>query len=149
MSPTRPDPVRVELRWRWLRARRARGYSLLEILVVLAIIGLIAGVTAVAMFKFIPEARIKTTRESARAVRASVSLYRMQHATEDCPTLPMLIQSQLIDEASKTTDAWETPFAIECDERGGILVASAGPDKKLGTPDDVRVPDPPPAQASR
>jgi hypothetical protein len=50
----------------------------------------------------------------------------------------------LLDEASKTNDAWDTPFVIECDERGGVAVASAGQDKKLGSPDDIRVPDAPP-----
>lgn len=122
--------------------RRARGYSLLEILVVLAIIGLIAGVTAVAMMKFVPEARIKTTRESARAVRSAANLYRMDHATEECPSVATLRSAQVLDEASKRTDAWDTPLVVECDERGAVHVTSAGPDKQLGTADDIRVPDP-------
>ncbi len=121
---------------------RRRGYSLLEILVVLAIIGLIAGTTALALFKFIPEARIKTTRESAQVIRRAVSLHRMDHGTE-CPTLPALVQLQLIDPASKTTDAWDVPFGIECDERGLVTVVSAGPDKHMNTSDDIRVPAPP------
>ena len=77
--------------------RRARhsGYSLLEILVVLAIIGLIAGTTALALFKFIPEARIKTTRESARTIRNAAHLYRMEHGTGECPSVALLRTSQM------------------------------------------------------
>ena len=120
---------------------RSRGYSLLEILIVLAIIGLIAGVTALALTKFLPEARVKTTRESGRAVRSAATLYRMEHNGEECPGVPLLKSAQLIDDAAKTSDAWDTPFAVECDERGGITVKSAGPDRRLGTTDDISVPD--------
>lgn len=136
------------LRARWCaRRRQVAGYSLLEVLVVLAIISLIAGATALALFKFIPEAKIKTTRQSALTVRSAAHLYRMQHGDGDCPTVDTLSTAQLIDDASKKTDAWDMPFVLECDERG-IHVSSAGPDKKINTPDDIRVPDPPAAVAS-
>jgi general secretion pathway protein G len=126
-----------------IRRRSQRGYSLLEILIVLTIIGLIAGITALALFKFIPEARIKTTRESAQVIRRAASLYRMDHGSE-CPSVALLVESQMIDEASKRTDAWDMPIAVECDEqRGSITVISSGPDKKMNTPDDIRVPEPP------
>jgi prepilin-type N-terminal cleavage/methylation domain-containing protein len=127
--------------------QQQRGYSLLEILIVLAIIGLISGITAVALIKFIPEARIKATHQSALAMRSAASIYRMQHADE-CPSVETLKNAQLIDEASKTTDAWDTPLVLECDERGGIHVSSAGPDKKMNTNDDIRVPEPPTATAA-
>jgi general secretion pathway protein G len=129
-------PRRRARGWRWA------GYTLLEILIVLSIIALIAGTTAVALTKFLPEARIKTTRQSGIAVRSAANLYRMQHATDECPTMDLLVRAQLIDEASKTVDAWDLPFVIECDERGTHVI-SAGPDKKMNTPDDIRVPDAP------
>jgi len=138
-TPQKELFVKSRLRIRYVKSR---GYTLVEILVVLAIIGLIAGVTALALFKFVPEARIKTTRESAQVIRRAASLYRMDHGSE-CPSLPVLVQSQMIDEASKTTDAWDTPISVECDDRGHITVVSAGPDKKMNTPDDIRVPEPP------
>jgi general secretion pathway protein G len=140
----------TSLRNAFRRARDSRGYTLLEILVVLAIIGLIAGVTALALFKFIPEARVKTSRESARVIRNAASLYRMDHTETDCPTIAVLTDAQVLDDATKKTDAWDVPFLIECEEPTGtrrqarITVVSAGPDKKMGTLDDIRVPEPPP-----
>jgi type II secretory pathway pseudopilin PulG len=117
--------------------------SLMEILVVLAIIGLVSGVIAVAVIGHLDKARITTSRESARVLRNAVSSYRMARSGDECPTVEMLVADQEIDRASKTIDAWDKPFRIECDERSGVTVVSSGPDKKLGTPDDIRVPDPP------
>jgi len=121
---------------------RRRGYSLLEVLVVLAIIALITSATALALFKFIPEARIKATIESARQLRTAVAAYKMDHSSDECPTIELLVQASFIDQASKTTDAWDKPFVIECTENGAINVTSAGPDKQLGSADDIRVPVP-------
>lgn len=117
--------------------------SLIEILVVLAIIALVSGVIAVAVIGHLEKARITTSRESARVLRNAVTSYRMTRASDDCPTVDVLVEAQEIDTASKTLDAWDRPFAIDCDERGAVTVVSGGPDKKVGTPDDIRVPEPP------
>lgn len=117
--------------------------SLIEILVVLGIIALISGVIAVAVIGHLERARIQTSRESARVIRGAVTTFRMNHNADECPTVATLVAAQEIDRASKTIDAWDKPFSIECDERGEATVVSAGPDKKLGTPDDIRVPEPP------
>ena len=42
---------------------------------------------------------------------------------------------------SKITDAWETQFKIVCDD-DSVTVISFGPDKKEGTADDIRIPEP-------
>jgi prepilin-type N-terminal cleavage/methylation domain-containing protein len=120
-----------------------RGMTLIEVLVVLGIIALVSGVIAVAVIGHLERARVQTSRESARVLRGAVTTYRMNHASDECPTVDALVATQEIDSASKTCDAWEKPFAIECDEHGGVTVVSGGPDKKVGTTDDIRVPDPP------
>lgn len=122
--------------------------SLIEILVVLAIIALVSGVIAVAVIGHLEKARIQTSRESARVLRNAVGTYRMARAGDECPTVETLVAAQEIDTASKTLDAWDRPFAIQCDEHGAVTVVSGGPDKKVGTPDDIRVPDPPPSVAA-
>lgn len=124
-----------------------RGVTLIEILVVLAIIGLISGVIAVAVIGHLDKARVTTSRESARVLRNAVSTHRMSSSSDECPTVDVLVGAQEIDSASKTLDAWDKPFVIECDDHGAVTVVSSGPDKKLNTPDDIRVPEPPPAVA--
>jgi len=130
------------------RRRRARGVTLIEILVVLSIVALLSGVVAVVVVHHLEGARITTTREAARAIRGAVTSHRMAHAGDDCPTVEALVAAQEIDSASRTTDAWDRPFSISCEDSGGITVVSSGPDRALGTPDDIRVPAPPPPVAS-
>jgi general secretion pathway protein G len=130
------------------RRRRMRGMTMIEILVVLAIVALISGVIAVAVIGHLERARIQTSRESARVIRTAITTYRLNHGGDECPSVDALVASQEIDRASKTVDAWDKPFVVECDERGDATVVSAGPDKKVGTPDDIRVPEPPKPMAA-
>jgi general secretion pathway protein G len=122
--------------------RRQRGYSLLEILVVLAIIALLSSVIGIAVYGHLVKARIEATRQSALKIRQTVVLYRMDRG-DDCPTVDALRAGDLIDEASKLTDAWDQPFVVKCGEHGEVHVSSAGPDKKHGNEDDIVAPEPP------
>ncbi len=124
------------------RNKKARGFTLLEILVVLAIIALVAGVVAIGVIKHLETARITTTKQSALALRTAAMGHRMQHPGDDCPTVDVLAKTEAIDPATRARDAWDQPFEVSCDERGAVRVASPGPDKKLGTQDEVIVPDP-------
>lgn len=117
--------------------------SLIEILVVLSIIALISGVIAVAVVGHLERARISTSRQSAFALRGAVNTFRLNHAADECPTVDMLVAAHEIDKASKTLDAWDMPFVVKCDEQGDVSVLSGGPDKRVGTPDDIRAPEPP------
>jgi prepilin-type N-terminal cleavage/methylation domain-containing protein len=125
-----------------------RGMTLIEVLVVLGIVALISGVIAVAVIGHLERARIQTSRESARVIRGAVTSYRLDHGGDECPIVDVLVAAQHIDRASKTIDAWDKAFVIECDERGDATVVSGGPDKRVGTPDDIRVPEPPKSVAA-
>ena len=117
----------------------ARGVTLIEVLIVVAILSLIAAGVTVAVFPKIKEASIKTTEGNAREIRNAVTRWRGLKGGTDCPTISQLVQDKEIDSASKTDDAWGTPFKITCTE-DDVIVVSAGPDKKEGTPDDISVP---------
>ncbi len=120
------------------RRAAARGVTLVEVLIVVAILSLIAGGVAVAAFSQLAKARIETTEQNAREVRNAVNRWRMKN-TDGCPSVSQLVADKEIDSASKTEDAWGQPFKIACTE-DDVMVASAGPDKKDGSQDDIRVP---------
>lgn len=131
------------------RRRRPRGYSLLEILVVLTIVGLLSAAVGFALFQHFQKARIETTRQNALKIRSAAQLYKMGHAGDECPSMKTLVDEQVIDQAGKQTDAWDHPFAIACDEKENVVVTSFGPDGKKGTPDDIVAPPPPQLTAER
>lgn len=121
------------------RRARARGVTLIEILIVLAIVGLIAGGIAVAVIPKFAQAQKETTRNSAKALQQVADLWRTTHPGE-CPTAQRLKSEKEIGSSSKVTDAWDTPFKIVCDDDTTVVV-SFGPDKKEGTADDIREPE--------
>lgn len=118
----------------------SRGVTLVEILIVLAIIGMIAGGIAVyAIPKFV-QAQKDSTKTSAMALHTVSESWRAMHTTE-CPTAERLKAEKEIAATAKITDAWDSPFKIICDE-DNITVVSFGPDKREGTADDIRIPEP-------
>jgi general secretion pathway protein G len=123
-----------------VRRAMARGVTLIEVMIVVVIIGLISGSVAVAVLPKLKQAGIDTTRNSARELRRAADMWRGLHASDQCPTIEVLRADKAIDTASKVTDAWDDPFKIICED-DETTVVSAGPDKKEGTSDDIRVPE--------
>ncbi|MBL8608565.1 MAG: prepilin-type N-terminal cleavage/methylation domain-containing protein [Myxococcales bacterium] len=141
MHPT-PPPVPAPARRPRLRLRpraRRRGVTLIEILIVLAIIGIIAGGVALVAVPQYLKSQITSTHTNAIELHRAAELWRAGHAGE-CPTPDRLKTDGVIGPTSKTTDAWNRPYSIRCED-AAVTVASAGPDQKEGTTDDIKVPD--------
>ncbi len=117
----------------------ARGVTLIEVLIVVAILSMISAGVVVAVLPKMKEASIKTTENNAREIRSAVQRWRGLRGGTDCPTISQLVQDKEIDSASKTEDAWNNPFKIACSE-DDVVVTSPGPDKKDNTTDDIMVP---------
>ncbi len=118
---------------------RARGVTLIEVMVVVVILGLISGGVAAAVFPQLLKAKIRTTRVNARVIRNAASTWRSERAGDACPTPEMLREAELIDEG-KLTDAWETPYRIVCRDTHTVVI-SLGPDRKESE-DDLVEPEP-------
>ena len=124
---------------RFLRTA-ARAVTLVEVLIVVSILSLIsAGVVVAVLPKFV-ESQIKTTTINAREIRNAANRWRAARGGDDCPTVSQLVQDKEIDSASKTSDAWDSPFKIQCDG-DETRVTSPGRDKREGTADDITVPE--------
>lgn len=119
------------------RRRAARGVTLVEVLIVVAIMAVIAGGATLLAFPAFKEAQVKTAVVGAHTVKQAAELYQnLEGSGDQCPTIQDLVTSRKID-GKKVDDPWGTPFKVECAE-GDIRVVSAGRDKKFGSPDDVR-----------
>lgn len=122
---------------RRLAARKRReGITLIEVMIVLTILALIVSGVAVALLPQLEEARIKSTRADAQALRSAVMLYIADNP-RSCPTVDDLVNDRYLDATKRTTDAWDTPFQVTC-EAGDIFVISSGPDGQFDTEDDIQ-----------
>ena len=135
------SPQGRDLRRCYRRARaRARGGSLIEIMIVVAIMALIASGVAVAVLPKFKEAQIKTASGSCRTIRSGVQDWQRMNPTESsCPSMRQLVDEKIIDSAAETNDPWGEKFTISCAD-DDVKVSSNGPDKKSGTSDDISVP---------
>jgi len=128
-------------RTRVMAMRRAlkRGVTLVEILIVLAIVGLIAGGIAVYAVPKFKEAQISSTKNNLKSLQAIADGWRANHAN-DCPTVQRLKEEKELSASSEVNDAWGSAYKIQCDDENTVIV-SFGPDKKEGTKDDLMFPE--------
>jgi general secretion pathway protein G len=133
------EKKKLSLRMRIRRMKRAaaRGVTLVEVLIVVAIMAVIAGGATILVFPQFKKARIKSAVIGASTIKQAADLYQNLNGSADvCPTMNDLVVSRSID-AKKTDDPWGSPYKILCVD-GEIHVTSPGNDRKDGTPDDVR-----------
>ena len=130
-----PNTNETRLQQRLARRRRREGMTLIEIMIVITIFAMIAGGVAVALLPQLEKARIKTTKTDAEGLRSAVMLYVADNP-RGCPTVEDLVNDRYLDGSRRTTDAWDTPFQISCED-GDIAVFSAGPDLEFNTEDDI------------
>jgi len=122
------------------RLTAARGMTLIEIMIVVAIIAMVsAGVAAVAIPKM-KEAQIKQAATGARVIRTAVSQWQLaENEFGECPSVSQLIEDKQLDSGQDTNDPWGQEYAITCAD-DEVIVASTGPDKKSGSADDIVIP---------
>jgi general secretion pathway protein G len=116
---------------------KARGFSLIEVLVAVAIVTLVSVAVGIAAFKHWTETQKRTAFNEARTVRQAVKARQLEKDT--CPTFAMLVEDEALDEDSPKQDPWGNAWRIRC-EGTRVIVETDGPDRQRGTADDVRVP---------
>lgn len=135
------------------RVRPSAGFTLLEILVVLAIIGLLAGLAITNVDKIFGGAQVSTVRLQVRdSMRTSLTSYRIHMG--DYPSTSEGLQALLTAPGSKAEkwhgpylepakipeDPWGEPLQYAypgSKNKTGYDLWSKGPDKQSGTADDI------------
>jgi general secretion pathway protein G len=128
--------------WKWgksaQRARRSRGMTLVEIMVVVAIIGMIMGAVAVGSVRMLNNAKVKNTKVIIHTVSEALVHYATDH-TDGCPkSINDLVTEKYLTKEPK--DEWGQPLVFVCPGQhnpDGADVSSKGPDKTEGNTDDL------------
>jgi general secretion pathway protein G len=116
-----------------------RGMTLIEIMVVVAIIGLMMGTVGVVAYNRYQKAKLTNAKQIVNNIKQALVHYAMD-SEDPCPKdLHELYTSKLIDKDPK--DPWGEDLLYKCPgehETDGADVISKGPDKKEGTEDDIK-----------
>ena len=121
------------------RHARRRGMTLVEIMVVVAIIGMIMGAVAVGAMAQLSKAKVKNTKIIIHTVQEALIHYATDN-TDNCPkSLDDLVAQKYL--TKKPIDEWGQPLVFTCPgthNTDGADIASKGPDKQEGTSDDIQ-----------
>jgi general secretion pathway protein G len=111
------------------RRGAARGVTLVEVLIVVAIMAVIAGGVTVVAFPQFKKAKVDAAMVGCHAVKQAADLYQNLESTSDqCPTIQDLVRTKKIDGA-RTEDPWGMQYRIDC-ATGDIRVCSNGNNRK-------------------
>ncbi len=118
--------------------RQLPGFSMIELVLVIAIIGILMGVVGWNMFGNVDRASQRATEASLRTIGQAIKDYNINHNRTNPPTLQALVDTKIL-EANSLNDAWGTPYYYRATGTQGreFSLISAGKDKELGTDDDI------------
>lgn len=124
--------------------RDEAGFTLLELLVVLAIMGLLAAIVGPQVIKYLGSSKSQTAAVQAKNIGASLNLFRLDagrypsaeeglHALVKAPqTVPQWNGPYLPDDGA-LTDPWGRPYQMRVPgEHGEVDVFSLGSDGAVG-----------------
>jgi len=121
-------------------ARRADGgMTMLEIMIVLAIIGLVTSVIGVGVYANWKKSQIKVARIAVNEIAQKTIQYMTDNSNECPKTIDDLVAQKYLPKKQK--DPWNRDFILRCPgtiNTDGIDVVSLGPDGQEGTADDIK-----------
>ena len=117
-----------------------QGFTLIEIMVVVGIIGLLVAVLIPNVTGKMNEARIASARVQIKNVEEALVAYSMKHGGKYPDTLDVLTQETEDADAilqGGIEDPWGNDLKYEKRGKKRPLITSAGPDGEFGTEDDL------------
>ncbi len=122
-----------------MRRAASRGLTLVELIIVITIIGVLTAAISVGLMRAKKTADIGTTTTACNTARGATAMWRSSHPGDDCPTIDQLKKEKFLGSDFNVKDPWGNQIKLSCDT-DEVTCASAGPDRKEGTDDDIHVP---------
>lgn len=131
------------------RKRRKDGFTLIEIMAVVLIMGLLMGLVGVSVFAQVEKARITAAGAKMKQIESALEFYRMDNFTYP-PSLEGLVQKPAdaknfpkggyLKQVDLLKDPWESNYIYVnpgAKNPHSVDISSAGPDRIAGTEDDI------------
>ena len=129
-----------------IRRKRRSGFSLVELMAVLLIMALIAGVAANAFMKATEKAKVKTTEATLKTLHAAVNMFKLDtghypseemglvELVEEPADAPGWAQGGYLQTTNVPKDAWKNEFVYMLNPDSGkpFVIISYGADGKEG-----------------
>lgn len=132
------------------RTHHAGGFTLIEVMVVVVILGILAAIVVPRIMDRPDEARITKAKQDIRALEAALNLYRLDNYTYPttdqglealvtkpaAPEPPRWKEGGYVDRLPQ--DPWQHPYQfLNPGTHGSVDIYSMGPDGQPGTDDDI------------
>jgi len=126
------------------KTRREAGFTLLEMLVVLAIMGLLAAIVAPQVLKYLGSSRTQTAKVQIQNISAALELYRLDvgryptgeeglTALITAPSSAAGWNGPYLQKATALKDPWDQPYLYRIPgQHGEVDVYTLGSDKAEG-----------------
>ncbi len=117
--------------------RRRSGFTLIEIMLVVVIIGILAAVAVPKLGHNLGKAQINATRGTISAMDTAIDSYMLDHSAKLPPSLQDLLP-YLKNAKSLPKDGWGKDFTYTPNQTdGSYSIVSGGPDEVMGSADDI------------
>lgn len=117
---------------------RARAFSLLELMLVVAIIAVLSGIVAYNVISGGEKAKLRASQATMDIVANGLKQYHLDNSAYPA-TITALYSAKILDAAKPAKDGWGSDLIYSPQGLNGqdFTLRSPGPDKQPGTPDDI------------
>lgn len=133
--------------------KNQRGFTLVEIMIVLAIVGMLFSFVGVKVIQQYKKAKIDGAKIQIAAYQQSLQAYYLAHNNypQTAQGLEALISKPTVgkipnnypdggyfNKKELVKDPWGNPYRYECEDHQNFSISSDGPDGEQGTEDDIK-----------
>ncbi len=117
----------------------ARGFTLLEIMVVIAIIGMLATAVSVSVMAYMKKAKVKTCKIQLNTLAQALNQYYLDENDYPSSLDDLTKGKDSLVKPKQLKDPWGREFQYNSNPSGDsdFTLCSNGPDKREGTEDDI------------